>query len=31
MIEFDTYESVHLILKGQVWLGRLDLFGSRLL
>jgi fluoride exporter len=26
-----TYESVNLILKGQVWLGFLDLFGSSIL
>lgn len=26
-----TYESVNLILKGQVWLGLLDLFGSSIL
>jgi CrcB protein len=26
-----TYESVNLIIKGQVWLGLLDLFGSSIL
>jgi fluoride exporter len=26
-----TYESVNMILKGQVWLGLLDLFGSSIL